>query len=118
MAKHSHLPKYNEFLNPLFQALHDQIAVNSGPDRFSTIFIHYARFDTQRPFGSNEMAVIVPEKEDQALIHHRLFSEIELGIIKDSTRAELLSIIKKMIDRHSIDAVILDCTELPLINPG
>jgi hypothetical protein len=48
MAKHSHLPKYNELLNPLFQALHDQIAVNSGPDRFSTIFIHYARFDTQR----------------------------------------------------------------------
>jgi len=48
MAKHSHLPKYNEFLNPLFQALHDQIAVNSGPDRFSTIFIHYARFDAQR----------------------------------------------------------------------
>lgn len=69
----------------------------------------------KKPFGSREMAVIVPEKEDQALIHHRLFSEIELGIIKDSTREELLSIIKKMIDRHSIDAVILGCTELPLI---
>lgn len=69
----------------------------------------------KKPFGNNEMAVIVPEKEDQELIHHRLFSEIELGIIKDSTRAELLSIIKKMIDRHSIDAVILGCTELPLI---
>jgi aspartate racemase len=69
----------------------------------------------KKPFGNNEMAVIVPEKEDQEIIHHRLFSEIELGIIKDSTRAELLSIIKKMIDRHSIDAVILGCTELPLI---
>jgi len=69
----------------------------------------------KKQFGSNEMAVIVPEKEDQELIHHRLFSEIELGIIKDSTRAELLSIIKKMIDRHYIDAVILGCTELPLI---
>jgi len=42
MAKHSHLPKYNEFLNPLFQTLHEQMAVNSRPDRFSTIFIHYA----------------------------------------------------------------------------
>jgi aspartate racemase len=69
----------------------------------------------KKPFGDNEMAVVVPEKEDQALIHHRLFSEIELGIIKDSTRKELLSIIKKMIDRHSIDALILGCTELPLI---
>jgi aspartate racemase len=38
-----------------------------------------------------------------------------LGIIKDSTREELLSIIKEMIDRHSIDALILGCTELPSI---
>ena len=69
----------------------------------------------KKPFGDKEMAVVVPEKEDRELIHHRLFSEIELGIIKDSTRKELLSIVKKMIDRHSIDALILGCTELPLI---
>jgi aspartate racemase len=69
----------------------------------------------KKPFEQKKMAVIVPEKEDQELIHHRLFSEIELGILKDSTRGELLSIVKKMIDMHSIDAVILGCTELPLI---
>jgi aspartate racemase len=69
----------------------------------------------KKPFGENEMEVVVPEKEDQELIHHRLFSEIELGIIKDSTKEELLSIVKKMIDKHSIDALILGCTELPLI---
>ena len=69
----------------------------------------------KKPFEHREMAVIVPDKEDQELIHQRLFSEIELGIIKDSTREELLSIVRKMIDRHSIDAVILGCTELPLI---
>ena len=69
----------------------------------------------KKPFGDKEMAVVVPEKEDRELIHHRLFSEIELGIIKESTRKELLSIVKKMIDRHSIDALILGCTELPLI---
>jgi aspartate racemase len=40
-----------------------------------------------------------------------------LGIIKDSTREELLSIVKKMIDVHAIDSVILGCTELPLILP-
>ncbi len=47
--------------------------------------------------------------------YHRLFSEIELGIIKDSTRDELLAIVKKMIEKHAIDALILGCTELPLI---
>jgi aspartate racemase len=69
----------------------------------------------KKPFGENGMEVVVPEKEDQELIHHRLFSEIELGIIKDSTKEELLSIVRKMIDKHSIDALILGCTELPLI---
>jgi len=67
------------------------------------------------PFRDNGMEVFVPGKEDQDLIHHRLFSEIELGIIKDSTRDELLDIIQKMIDKHSIDGLILGCTELPLI---
>ena len=69
----------------------------------------------KKPFIENEMVVVFPERKDQELIHHRLFSEIELGIIKDSTREELLSIVKKMIERHSIDALILGCTELPLI---
>ena len=69
----------------------------------------------QNSFELKGMTVIVPEKEDQEFIHHKLFSEIELGIIKDSTREDLLAIVKKMIDRHSIDAVILGCTELPLI---
>jgi len=39
MEKHADLPKYNEPLNPLFQALHDQIIVNSGPDRFLQTYL-------------------------------------------------------------------------------
>ena len=69
----------------------------------------------QNPFSMNGMSVVVPEPEDQNLIHRRLFTEIELGIIKDSTRAELLAVAKRMIDRHGIEALILGCTELPLI---
>ena len=69
----------------------------------------------KKPFDDNGMEIVVPEKEDQAHIHHRLFSEIELGIIKDSTRDELLAIVAKMIDKHAIEALILGCTELPLI---
>jgi hypothetical protein len=35
MARHSHLPKYNDLLNPLFKALHVQATVNSRRDPFS-----------------------------------------------------------------------------------
>jgi aspartate racemase len=66
-------------------------------------------------FGQEGMSLVVPEEGDRKLIHDRLFSEIELGIIKDSTRRELLSIVERMIEKHSIDSVVLGCTELPLI---
>lgn len=67
------------------------------------------------PFIKKNMSVFVPSEKEQDLIHHRLFSEIELGIIKDTTRSELLEIVKQMIKRHKIDSLILGCTELPLI---
>lgn len=69
----------------------------------------------QKPFLQRGMTIVVPTDEEQQLIHHRLFSEIELGIVKDSTRQELLAIVQKMIARDAIDGLILGCTELPLI---
>jgi aspartate racemase len=69
----------------------------------------------QVPFLAKGMSVVVPEPEDQRLIQRKLFTEIELGIIKDSTRDELLAVAKRMIDRYGIEALILGCTELPLI---
>jgi aspartate racemase len=69
----------------------------------------------KKPFIDKGMSMVVPREEEQNLIHHRLFSEIELGIIKDSTREELLQIVKRMIEEYHIDSLILGCTELPLI---
>ena len=66
-------------------------------------------------FAEHNLDVVVPDEDDQRLIHHRIFSEIELGVIKDSTRSELLSVVQKMIHGKRIDSVILGCTELPLI---
>ena len=68
-----------------------------------------------KPFIQKGMSLVVPTENEQKLIHHRLFSEIELGIFKDSTRNELLAIAKRMVDQDKIDSLILGCTELPLI---
>jgi aspartate racemase len=72
----------------------------------------------QRPFRGQGMTVVVPLAAEQQYIHEKLFSEIELGIIKTETRDALLSIVQQMIERDGIDAIILGCTELPLILPG
>lgn len=68
-----------------------------------------------RTFAGEGMEMAVPETEDQALIQKRLFSEIELGVIKETTRQELVAIAEKMIATRGIDGLILGCTELPLI---
>ena len=59
--------------------------------------------------------VVIPEKDDRELIAKRIFEELEVGIVKESTLNELVAIINKMRDEHGIEAVILGCTELPLI---
>ena len=69
----------------------------------------------QKVFRQRGLSLVVPEEPDRKLVDERIFSEIELGIVKDSTRRELLSVVERMIEKHSIDSVVLGCTELPLI---
>jgi len=84
------------------------------PGLIGTQFTMVADF-YRKPLRERGMRFCVPLPEEQQCIQEKLFSEIELGIIKDSTRQELLAIVEKMIEREAIDALILGCTELPLI---
>lgn len=59
--------------------------------------------------------VVVPDKSDRELIAKRIYEELELGIVKKSTLQEFNEIIKKMKDMYGIEAIILGCTELPLL---
>lgn len=66
-------------------------------------------------FVAHGIKVIVPQPGEQDFIHERLATEIMFNKIIDATRDKLLAIVKRMIDRESIDGIILGCTELPLI---
>ena len=68
-----------------------------------------------KTFSGRGMSIVAPDKNDREFIHNKLMTEIELGIFKDSTRDDVLSIVKRLIERDSIDSLILGCTELPLI---
>ena len=62
--------------------------------------------------------VYVPDEADRKLVAERILTELELGTVKESTLLEFQAIIKKMQQAHGIEAVILGCTELPLLlNP-
>ena len=62
-----------------------------------------------------EVEVIVPKKKERDLIATRILEELEIGIVKESTLVEFNEIIKRMRDDNGIEAVILGCTELPLL---
>ncbi len=69
----------------------------------------------QKELNPAGIEVFVPEENEQEYIHDKIFSELTSGRFLDETRLGLIEIIEKLIDRHSIEGVILGCTELPLI---
>ncbi len=72
----------------------------------------------QKVFDKADIEIVLPTIDEQQYIHGKLMDEIEVGIILDETKDGLLKIIKRMKDENSIQAVILGCTELPLILRG
>ena len=63
--------------------------------------------------------VVVPDKDERELIARRIYEELESGIVREETLKEFLDIISAIRESRGIEAVILGCTELPLLlNPG
>ncbi len=60
------------------------------------------------------LEVIIPEKEDIALINDTIFNELCLGIISTQSKVEFLRIIQSLADEGA-EGVILGCTEIGLL---
>ena len=69
----------------------------------------------KKPFLREGIEIIVPETAERKLIDDRIVSELEMGVVKNSTRQEFIEIINRLKSDGHADAVILGCTELPLI---
>lgn len=69
----------------------------------------------KQDFYKAGIEVIIPEEDDRKLVAKRILEELEIGIVKEQTLKELQGIIQKMKEEQGIEAVILGCTELPII---
>ena len=69
----------------------------------------------QDVFARAEIALVVPNDQEQAYIHEKYVGELLNNIFTDETRAGLLAIVDQLRERDGVDAVILGGTELPLI---
>ncbi|MGE1063495.1 amino acid racemase [Megasphaera paucivorans] len=69
----------------------------------------------QKPFEASGIEIITPECFAMEYINDKISRELENGIVLDDTRQQFIHIIEDMVDNDSIDAVVLGCTEIPLL---
>lgn len=69
----------------------------------------------KKDFMGNGIEVVVPDPADRQLVARRIYEELEQGVVRESTLKEINGIIEKMKNSTGIEAVVLGCTELPLL---
>jgi aspartate racemase len=81
---------------------------------FGTRFTMQGRFYPD-VFARAGIALIVPQLDEQVLIHEKYMGELLNNIFLEETRERLLAIVEQLKTRDSIEGLILGGTELPLI---
>lgn len=66
-------------------------------------------------FAKYGIDAFVPTKEEQQTIHNIIFPNLQEGIVLPEEKRTLLQIANRIISDNNADALILGCTELPLI---
>lgn len=69
----------------------------------------------KKPFRKAGIEVVTPNGEERAYIADRILGELEMGIVREDTAKHILKIMEHMAAEQQIEAVILGCTELPLL---
>lgn len=59
--------------------------------------------------------VTIPSAEEIDYLGQKITTELELGIVRNSTKKHLQRMVTGLVERNHSDLVILGCTELPLI---
>ena len=79
-----------------------------------TIFTMTGEF-FKAPFVKNGIQIIVPTESEIELVNDKISTELELGIVKEETLLFFQKVISRMKNEDGIEAVVLGCTELPLL---
>lgn len=66
-------------------------------------------------FDSAGIEIVLPSDEDREFLNHTIYGELALGSVRPEVRQRVLEICERQITENGIDAVILGCTELPLV---
>jgi aspartate racemase len=86
----------------------------------STLGLLGTRFTMEREFyrgrleKQHALSVLIPLADQRAAVHQVIYDELCCGVIRDSSRDALVQVIEDLRSRGA-EAVILGCTEIPLL---
>ena len=66
-------------------------------------------------FAAAGMHIVTPGPEDRERISAAIYGELALGVVAQETRRHVLQLCALAVVHDAVDAVILGCTELPLV---
>ncbi|GGY04977.1 aspartate racemase [Litchfieldella qijiaojingensis] len=98
----------------------DATAQRLATDGIERVGLLGTRFTMEQDFYKGRITekygidVIVPNAQEQALVHQVIYSELCLGQVSASSRQQYLEIISALHERGA-EAVILGCTEIALL---
>ncbi|MDO5532838.1 aspartate/glutamate racemase family protein, partial [Sutterella sp.] len=69
----------------------------------------------RKPLAEGGLATTVPAAMEQEFIEHCIETELEPGVVRAETREAVEEIAADLMEKADADAVILGCTELPLL---
>lgn len=87
---------------------------------FKAIGLLGTRFTMEEDFYAGRLKekhglkVIIPSPEDRDFVHHVIFNELVLGIIKDSSRTRFIQIMEGLKEQGA-EGVIEGCTEIVML---
>ena len=64
--------------------------------------------------ASHGLTVLVPDEDQQAMVHRVIYDELVRGIVRDESRAAYVAVIDDLVAR-GCDGIILGCTEIELL---
>lgn len=100
----------------IIEATRDE-AIRSGMHKLGllgTVFTMTGDF-FKEPFYGSDVEIITPTVEEMEFVNSKIASELEHGIVKEETLRGFQKIIERMKNDNGIEAIILGCTELPLL---
>lgn len=69
----------------------------------------------QKTFASRGIEVVTPAEEEMLYIGEKIESELELGQVIPETQKRFCQICNRLVSEEGVQAIVLGCTELPLI---